>query len=154
MSPTGSRYFLGMGSFPGQERYVIGGLHPACIPVLSLSLSVLMIFALIQTSTLRSIPCLIAWQAFSAFFALLFRTFTCVDLLTYFSSPSPKLTSVAPLASLFLSKSTQNWFEEEEVPIIEIASSWLDSLFSREMNLQDVSRLWGMYVPSLSSLMG
>jgi hypothetical protein len=30
------------------------------------------------------------------------------------------------------------------VPILEVASSWLESLFSKEMNISDLSRLWGM----------
>lgn len=29
------------------------------------------------------------------------------------------------------------------MPILEVASSWLESLFSKEMNISDLSRLWG-----------
>lgn len=36
------------------------------------------------------------------------------------------------------------YFEDEQVPMTQVAISWMTTLLSREMWLGDVLRLWGM----------
>ncbi|KAL7410315.1 hypothetical protein BDY24DRAFT_400128 [Mrakia frigida] len=64
----------------------------------------------------------------------------------YFTE-NPLPNRLATFMSLFRSTLPElyDYFETEEVPIIEIASRWLTSLFSQEMTLPDLSRLWDTY---------
>lgn len=43
------------------------------------------------------------------------------------------------------------YFEDEQVPMTQVAMSWMTTLLSREMWLGDVLRLWGTYVRSWHS---
>jgi len=36
-----------------------------------------------------------------------------------------------------------SYFEDEQVPMVAVAMSWMTTLLSREMWLGDVLRLWG-----------
>lgn len=37
------------------------------------------------------------------------------------------------------------YFETEEVDVLAVATSWLQHLLAREMQMDDLMRLWGMY---------
>ena len=43
-----------------------------------------------------------------------------------------------------------DYFEDEQVPYVDVAMSWMQTLFSKEMWLENVLRLWGMYLVFLT----
>ena len=52
---------------------------------------------------------------------------------------------LASLLTLFRHALPDLWsyFEDEQVPYLEIATSWLQTMLAKELWLSDVLRLWG-----------
>jgi len=57
----------------------------------------------------------------------------------------PLPSRLASLLTLFrqVEPDLHSYFEDEQVPYVEVTMSWLTTLLSREMWLGDVLRLWG-----------
>lgn len=62
----------------------------------------------------------------------------------------PLPSRLASLLTLFRQSQPElfSYFEDEQVRYVEVATSWLTTMLSKEMWLGDVLRLWGEYLPA------